>query len=323
MTDTTGQELRLGDQVDQRALLAARELVRALPGAGAQVQAVEYSPQGLVLVTDGGWRVVIGEARDLNHKLAGFAAVVDLARQHNLAIKLSSTSAPRTGPVYQLAALNHPARLGNRRPPDPLLWCRAVPIIAIRPAHHATSTPAALLSPLLLSLAVAVAVALTAPDAPPRPESPERIVARARLIAGLDIGTTKTCAVLAEQRPNGRLQFTAAGVCPSRGLRKGVVVSLDETSASVEAAVEQCERRSGHRIGSALVSVAGSHIESQNTRGVTTLANHGSDLTGGRPPEGPGLGPGRPRARRTGRSSTSSPAATSWTARRGSRTPSG
>jgi cell division septal protein FtsQ len=102
VTDTTGQELRLGDQVDQRALLAARELVRALPGAGAQVQAVEYSPQGLVLVTDGGWRVVIGEARDLNHKLAGFAAVVDLARQHNLAIKLVDVR-PKDRPVYQLA----------------------------------------------------------------------------------------------------------------------------------------------------------------------------------------------------------------------------
>jgi len=104
-------------------------------------------------------------------------------------------------------------------------------------------------------------------------------VSRARLIAGLDVGTTKTCTVVAEQRANGRLQFTAAGVCPSRGLRKGVVVSLDETSASVQAAVEQCERRSGHRIGSAHVSIAGSHVESQNTRGVTTLANHGSDLT--------------------------------------------
>jgi cell division septal protein FtsQ len=102
VTDTTGQELRLGDRVDQRALLAARELVRALPGTGAQVQAVEYSPQGLVLVTDGGWRVVIGEARDLNHKLAGFAAVVDLARQHNLAIKLVDVR-PRDRPVYQLA----------------------------------------------------------------------------------------------------------------------------------------------------------------------------------------------------------------------------
>jgi cell division protein FtsA len=95
----------------------------------------------------------------------------------------------------------------------------------------------------------------------------------------LDIGTTKTCAVLAERRPNGRLQFVAAGVAPSRGLKRGVVVSLEEASASVHDAIEQCERRSGQRLGSALVSIAGSHIESRNTRGVTTLANHGSDLT--------------------------------------------
>ncbi|MGH2354843.1 MAG: cell division protein FtsA [Chloroflexota bacterium] len=104
-------------------------------------------------------------------------------------------------------------------------------------------------------------------------------MARERLIAGLDIGTTKTCAVLAERRPGGRLQLVAAGVCPSRGLKRGVVVSLEETSAAVDAAVEQCERKSGQRISSALVSIAGSHVESQNTRGVTTLANHGSDLT--------------------------------------------
>lgn len=104
-------------------------------------------------------------------------------------------------------------------------------------------------------------------------------MARERLIAGLDIGTTKTCAVLAEQRPGGRVQLLAAGICPSRGLRKGVVVSLEETSASIQAAVEQCERVSGHRIGSSVVSVAGSHVESQNTRGVTTLTNNGHDLT--------------------------------------------
>jgi cell division protein FtsA len=43
--------------------------------------------------------------------------------------------------------------------------------------------------------------------------------------------------------------------------------------------VEQCERQSGRRISSAVVSIAGSHVESQNTRGVTTLSNHGHDLT--------------------------------------------
>jgi cell division protein FtsA len=104
-------------------------------------------------------------------------------------------------------------------------------------------------------------------------------VARERLIASLDIGTTKTCAVLAELRQNGRLGLLAAGVYPSQGLKRGVVVSLEETSAAIQAAIEQCERTSGHRVGSAVVSIAGSHIESQNSRGVTTLANHGHEVT--------------------------------------------
>ena len=102
---------------------------------------------------------------------------------------------------------------------------------------------------------------------------------RERLIAGVDIGTTKTVAALAEERPDGRFQLLAAGVAPSRGLKRGVVVSLEETSDSIRAAIEQCERVSGRHIGSAVVSIAGSHIESQNTRGVTTLNGNGADLT--------------------------------------------
>ena len=104
-------------------------------------------------------------------------------------------------------------------------------------------------------------------------------MAKERLIAALDLGTTKTCAIVAEQSRSGRLQLVAAGVAPSRGLKKGIVVSLEDTSASIQAAVEQCERITGKRVGSALVSVAGSHIESQNTRGVTTLPNHGHDVS--------------------------------------------
>jgi cell division protein FtsA len=104
-------------------------------------------------------------------------------------------------------------------------------------------------------------------------------VARERLIAALDIGTTKTCAVLAEQRQSGRLHLLAAGLSPSYGLKRGVVISLDETSEAIQAAIEQCERPGGRRIASAVVSIAGSHVESQNTRGVTTLTNNGHDLT--------------------------------------------
>ncbi|HEU5316293.1 MAG TPA: cell division protein FtsA [Chloroflexota bacterium] len=104
-------------------------------------------------------------------------------------------------------------------------------------------------------------------------------MARERLITALDLGTTKTCAIVAEQSRAGRLQLLAAGVAPSRGLKKGVVVSLEETASSVQASVEQCERVIGRRVGSAVISVAGSHIESQNSRGVTTLPNHGHDVS--------------------------------------------
>jgi len=110
VTDTTGREVHLGDRVDQRALLAARELIKAFPAAGAQVAQVEYSPQGLLVVTDGGWRVLFGEARDLNDKLAGFVAIHDLARQQSLAIAFVDLR-PKDRPVYQLAATNPaPAR---------------------------------------------------------------------------------------------------------------------------------------------------------------------------------------------------------------------
>jgi cell division protein FtsQ len=102
VTDTTGREIRLGDRVDQRALLGARELLKAFPAVGAQIQAVEYSPQGLVLVTDGGWRVLIGEAQELNVKLANFAAILELARKQNLAIKYVDLR-PKDRPFYQLA----------------------------------------------------------------------------------------------------------------------------------------------------------------------------------------------------------------------------
>lgn len=100
--DTTGREVSLGDRIDQRALLAARELTKSLPLSGAQVRAVEYSPQGLVLVTDRGWRVLIGEAESLNVKLASFAAILELARQQNLSIKFVDLR-PQDRPFYQLS----------------------------------------------------------------------------------------------------------------------------------------------------------------------------------------------------------------------------
>jgi cell division protein FtsQ len=100
--DTTGREFHLADQVNPRLLHAGRELSKALPAAGASVREVEAGPQGLVLVTDGGWRVLVGEPDSLNTKLANFAAVVELAQSRNLKIQFVDLR-PKDRPFYQLA----------------------------------------------------------------------------------------------------------------------------------------------------------------------------------------------------------------------------
>lgn len=92
-------------------------------------------------------------------------------------------------------------------------------------------------------------------------------------IAALDIGTTKTCALIAEVTDTGALRILGAGVAPSRGLRKGVVTDVKEASQSIVAAVEQAERVSGFKIESAYVGIAGAHIQSTNSRGVAAIHN--------------------------------------------------
>ncbi|MGE5261788.1 MAG: cell division protein FtsA [Acidobacteriota bacterium] len=90
-------------------------------------------------------------------------------------------------------------------------------------------------------------------------------------IAALDIGTTKTCALIAETTETGSLRMLGAGVSASRGMRKGVVTDVREASQSIVAAVEQAERVSGFKIEAAYVGIAGAHIQSTNSRGVAAI----------------------------------------------------
>ncbi|MCA9950820.1 MAG: cell division protein FtsA [Anaerolineales bacterium] len=92
----------------------------------------------------------------------------------------------------------------------------------------------------------------------------------ADIIFGLDIGTTKVCAVVGEVRDE-QLQIIGLGVTPSRGMRKGMVVDVQEASVAVAKAVELAEQTSGYDLREALVSMAGEHISCLNTRGVTAI----------------------------------------------------
>ncbi len=91
------------------------------------------------------------------------------------------------------------------------------------------------------------------------------------LLTGLDVGTSKVCALVAEAAGEGELALLGYGVAPSSGLRKGVVVNIEATVEAIRAALDEAERTSGVRIGSAAVGVAGAHIRGLNSHGIVAV----------------------------------------------------
>ena len=97
------------------------------------------------------------------------------------------------------------------------------------------------------------------------------------MVVGLDIGTTKVCAVIGERNENGVLEITGVGVSPSTGLRKGVVVNIESTLRSVSAAVEAAEMMSGREVHSCWTGIGGAHIDGLNSRGVVAVTGKGRE----------------------------------------------
>jgi cell division protein FtsA len=94
---------------------------------------------------------------------------------------------------------------------------------------------------------------------------------RDQILVGLDIGTTKICAIVAEITDTGALSVIGVGSSPSRGLRKGVVVDIESTVESIKKAVEEAELMAAVQINSVYTGIAGSHISAENCKGVVAL----------------------------------------------------
>src|SRR5512133_2305693 len=92
------------------------------------------------------------------------------------------------------------------------------------------------------------------------------------IVVGIDIGTTKTCTLVARVEGERALRILGVGIEPSQGIRKGTVVDLAAATQSVARSIEKAERSSGLEITSALVSLAGSHVSSVNSRGVVGIS---------------------------------------------------
>ncbi len=91
------------------------------------------------------------------------------------------------------------------------------------------------------------------------------------LIVGLDIGTTKICAIAVEEDDIEALNVVGVGTAKSEGLRKGVVVNIEKTVKAIKKAVEECELMCGTQIRSVYAGIAGHHIRGQNSRGMVTV----------------------------------------------------
>ncbi len=104
---------------------------------------------------------------------------------------------------------------------------------------------------------------------------------RKEYIAGLDIGTTKICCVLADtDMTSGETDIIGVGFAPSDGVRKGVIVDLDSTTEAIRDAVGQAQNQAGNfQIRTVAVGVTGEHISSLNSRGVIPISGEGKEIT--------------------------------------------
>lgn len=100
-----------------------------------------------------------------------------------------------------------------------------------------------------------------------------------RTVVGIDVGSSKICTLVGEVRENGELRVVGVGLVPARGLRKGVVVNVEDTTAALAASIEEAERSSGYKLERAYVGLSGEHVSSLNCQGVVGVSHRRDGIT--------------------------------------------
>jgi cell division protein FtsA len=92
-----------------------------------------------------------------------------------------------------------------------------------------------------------------------------------RIIAGIDVGSTKICTLIGRVGENGLLNVIGMGVVPSRGVRRGVITDIDVATRSIEESVRKAQNMAHYTVSEAYLGISGSHISSQNSRGAVSI----------------------------------------------------
>jgi len=104
-------------------------------------------------------------------------------------------------------------------------------------------------------------------------------VKKDRIICGLDVGTTKICLMIARAHRDGSLELLSTGYADSSGLKKGVVVDLEEAAASIQKARDEAELKSNISVDWVTISAAGDHFQGFNSHGAITIEGSHQEVT--------------------------------------------
>ena len=99
-----------------------------------------------------------------------------------------------------------------------------------------------------------------------------QMIGKGDVVVGLDLGTTKVCALIAEMTGSGRLKAIGVGSSPSEGLRQGLVIDVEKTVQAIRKAVQKAELMAGVEVDAVYAGIAGEHIGSRNSRGVVAVS---------------------------------------------------
>jgi cell division protein FtsA len=104
-------------------------------------------------------------------------------------------------------------------------------------------------------------------------------VEREAVLVAIDVGTSKVVTLIGERTSDGGLNILGKGAPASSGLKKGVVINIEQTVGSITAAIEQAERTSGYKLEEAWVSVGGREVYSENTHGAVAVSGPRKEVT--------------------------------------------
>ncbi len=100
-----------------------------------------------------------------------------------------------------------------------------------------------------------------------------------RIIAGIDIGSSKVCTIIASQTSEGLLSIIGVSTVASKGIKKGVVVDIDQAVEAIAESLEGAERMAGYTVAAAFITVNGNHIASLNSHGVVAISSPEGEIS--------------------------------------------